>query len=61
MRGPANAAMPRHGASRVIEDTTVGSRRREEAENAGARSIRLLTSAATIVCENYNSQAATLK
>jgi len=34
-----------------LEDATDGSRRREEAENADAWSIRLLTSAATIVGE----------
>src|SRR6266511_5828554 len=32
-----------------LKDTTVGSRRREEAENVATRSIRLLTSAATIL------------
>jgi hypothetical protein len=33
----------------------MGSRRREEAENVEARSIRLLTSAATIVGEKYRA------
>ncbi len=36
----------------ALEDVPVCSRRREEAENVDARSIRLLTSAATLVGEN---------